>query len=42
MTFTYAYEPVKGDLVIGTVKIKSADYYILDIGAPLDGTLGAL
>lgn len=42
LTFNYVYEPTKGDLVIGTIKMKSADYYIVDIGAPLDATLGAL
>ena len=42
MTFGYLYEPQKGDLVIGTIKMKSSDYYIVDISAPLDGTLGAL
>lgn len=36
------YEPSKGDLVIGTIKMKSAEYYIVDIGAPLDASLGAL
>ena len=42
MNFSYIYEPQKGDLVIGTIKMKSADYYIVDIGAPLDAILGAL
>jgi len=42
LTFTYLYEPAKGDLVIGTIKMKSADYYTVDIGAPLDAILGAL
>lgn len=42
LTFTYLYEPTKGDLVIGTIKMKSADYYTVDIGAPLDAILGAL
>ncbi len=42
MTFNYVYEPTKGDLVIGTIKMKSAEYYIVDIGASLDATLGAL
>ncbi len=42
LTFPYVYEPAKGDLVIGTIKMKSADYYTVDIGAPLDAILGAL
>ncbi len=28
--------------MIGTIKMKSADYYIVDIGSALDATLGAL
>lgn len=42
LTFPYVYEPIKGDLVIGIIKMKSADYYTVDIGAPLDAILGAL
>jgi len=42
ITFPIQYLPNKNDLVIGVVKIKTADNFILDIGAPLDGVLGGL
>ena len=34
--------PVKNDLVIGVIRIKTAQTFIVDIGAPIDGNLGAL
>lgn len=42
ITFPIQYLPNKNDLVIGVVKIKTADNFILDIGAPFDGVLGGL
>lgn len=41
-TFNIQYIPKVGDLVIGTIKTKTSESYILDIGAPLDITLGGL
>lgn len=42
LTFNLQYVPNKNDLVIGVVKIKTADNFIVDIGAPLDSILGGL
>ena len=40
--FSSFYLPKKNDLVVGTVKVRTSETFILDIGAPLDATLGAL
>jgi exosome complex component RRP40 len=42
LSFPTIYEPQKNDLVICTIKMKSADYYTVDMAAPLDGVLGSL
>lgn len=40
--FGVQYSPVKNDLVIGIVKVRTAETFIVDIGAPMDGILGGL
>ena len=42
MKFPCQYLPFKNDLVIGIVKVRAAEHFIVDIKAPLDGILGAL
>ena len=36
------YLPVKNDVVVGVIKVRTADMYVVDIGAPGDGALGGL
>lgn len=40
--FPIQYLPAKNDLVIGIIKVRTAETYIVDIGAPLDANLGGL
>ena len=42
MKFTQQYFPVRNDLVIGVVKVRASEHFVVDIGAPLDAILGAL
>lgn len=34
--------PAKNDLVIGIIKVRTSEHFIVDIAAPLDGILGGL
>lgn len=40
--FPVQYLPAKNDLVVGVVKVRTAETFILDIAAPLDAILGGL
>ena len=40
--FPLQYIPNKNDLVIGIVKVRASEHFIVDINAPLDAILGAL
>lgn len=42
VNFPLQYLPEVNDLVIGVVKIRSAETFVVDIGAPLDAVLGGL
>jgi exosome complex component RRP40 len=36
------YIPENNDFVIALIKLKASEYFIADINAPIDGSLGAL
>jgi len=36
------YIPEKNQFVVGTIKNKTADNFIIDINSPMDGILGVL
>lgn len=40
--FPVQYLPMKNDLIIGVIKIWTAETFIVDIAAPLDALLGGL
>lgn len=40
--FAIQYIPAKNDLVIGRVKLRTSENFIVDFNAPLDGVLGGL
>ena len=40
--FTPQYFPTRNDLVIGVIKVRASEHFVVDIGAPLDAILGAL
>lgn len=40
--FPVQYLPARNDFVIGVIKVKTSETFIVDIGAPMDAVLGGL